>query len=900
MSKAWKYYKLLFAEDQDGNALGLDLAEIQFNIAGVNQAIGATVSASSTFSTLVASNAVDGNTSTRWASDFSGTWPQWFKIDFGGSPKNIDEIKIMVASATNRGPAAFMVTVSDDDITYYFCNEFEFQPAYTIGAFRAFTITTPNAHSPVGYKYGRLRVTALISDTLLELTEIGVYKSNERHSLAQTTTMSGGSPTNVYSGTDGLIRQTMFCNFSNPTDIIFTFDEAFRPDELWIWPHYTNSIRTPKDFTFALSNDLSTWTTVLTQSGLTTGWTADTVRKFTLTLPSIVVTSLSPNTGLVGGGTAVTITGSGFTGSTGVLFGASSATSVIVVNDTTITCDTPAHAAGAVTVTVQNPTGDGTLASGYTYTTGAATVTSVLPNTGPIAGGTSVTITGTNFSSATGATFDGNAATSFVVVNSTTITCHTPAGSVGAVDVVVQSPDGDGTLTHGFTYVSVEARVTQAPLLILDASEQPARVTQAPVLVLYQPLEGDRVTQAPLLVLYEPKPVPLPAPVVPETPLLESWTWLTTVKPGLDSKEQRFRLRDTPRYKQQINAIIQNEDDRRVIYNMLMRYLKTPFPYPLYQYNTYLTASATAGDTKLFCDTSRTDLRDGEQIALFDPELETTKFLQATTIDADGVNLASAVPADIPASWQICPVIPFRITPSVGITMRNIEGKLGLVMESVSPRVFQRPGAEPTLTTIDDVLIVPERPLANDDVPENFDNGGTWFDNSYGAVDILNEWTNPHAMGERTYSFDRHSDRMDYWRGICDELKGRQGVCLLPTFRDDLPLRDPMVLNSVSFTSNNTNFFNWFLDTNYRYVQIETANGIKYRRVNSVVPHYDANGDPDWITVTLASSTGNTAGDNVISSISYMNLCRLDADEIKLTHYALDTEIVIPFKAVDV
>src|SRR5215475_2910806 len=83
---------------------------------------------------------------------------------------------------------------------------------------------------------------------------------------------------------------------------------------------------------------------------------------------------------------------------------------------------------------------------------GPATVTSVTPNTGLAAGGTAVTIAGTNFTGATSATFGGTAATSFSVVNSTTITCTTPVHAVGAVAVVVVQPTGNGTLASGFTY----------------------------------------------------------------------------------------------------------------------------------------------------------------------------------------------------------------------------------------------------------------------------------------------------------------------------------------------------------------------------------------------------------------------------------------------------------------
>lgn len=81
-----------------------------------------------------------------------------------------------------------------------------------------------------------------------------------------------------------------------------------------------------------------------------------------------------------------------------------------------------------------------------------ATVTSITPATGPQAGGTAVTIKGTNFS--TGATVTiGVAATSVVVVNSTTITCVTGATTAGAKNVVVTDEGVAATLTNGYTYV---------------------------------------------------------------------------------------------------------------------------------------------------------------------------------------------------------------------------------------------------------------------------------------------------------------------------------------------------------------------------------------------------------------------------------------------------------------
>ena len=64
-----------------------------------------------------------------------------------------------------------------------------------------------------------------------------------------------------------------------------------------------------------------------------------------------------------------------------------------------------------------------------------------------------MTITGTNFAAGATATFGGAAATNVVVVNSTTITATTPAGSAGAVTVTVTVNGQIGNLTNGFSYV---------------------------------------------------------------------------------------------------------------------------------------------------------------------------------------------------------------------------------------------------------------------------------------------------------------------------------------------------------------------------------------------------------------------------------------------------------------
>jgi hypothetical protein len=87
------------------------------------------------------------------------------------------------------------------------------------------------------------------------------------------------------------------------------------------------------------------------------------------------------------------------------------------------------------------------------YVSGA-TLTSISPGSGTASGGAGVTLTGTGLTGATSVTFDGVAATSVNVINSTTITAVTPAHAAGAVNVVVITPGGAAQLVSGYTYLA--------------------------------------------------------------------------------------------------------------------------------------------------------------------------------------------------------------------------------------------------------------------------------------------------------------------------------------------------------------------------------------------------------------------------------------------------------------
>ncbi len=102
-------------------------------------------------------------------------------------------------------------------------------------------------------------------------------------------------------------------------------------------------------------------------------------------------------------------------------------------------------------------------------TPAAPTVTAVAPNSGPIAGGTAVTITGTGFTNSATVKFGATAASSVTFNSATQITAVSPAAT-GAVDVTVSTAGGTSATNAAdvFTYIAPSAYTSVAPVRLLD------------------------------------------------------------------------------------------------------------------------------------------------------------------------------------------------------------------------------------------------------------------------------------------------------------------------------------------------------------------------------------------------------------------------------------------------
>ncbi|MGE0707704.1 MAG: IPT/TIG domain-containing protein [Planctomycetota bacterium] len=174
-----------------------------------------------------------------------------------------------------------------------------------------------------------------------------------------------------------------------------------------------------------------------------------------------VVQSVDPASGPLVGGTKHTVRGSGFGSPATVTFGDATAEVLSVAADSIQVVLPASTSAKKVTVSVSAGGKTGALIDGFTYVDGTAPkVDSLAPNSGPTAGGSTITIVGSGFDPNATTTFGGVLAQR-LSVTPTQLVVSTPAHAAGAVEVRVQNPNGLATVAGTYTYS--DSVVTVAP-----------------------------------------------------------------------------------------------------------------------------------------------------------------------------------------------------------------------------------------------------------------------------------------------------------------------------------------------------------------------------------------------------------------------------------------------------
>ena len=254
------------------------------------------------------------------------------------------------------------------------------------------------------------------------------------------------------------------------------------------------------------------------------------------------VTGVSPAEGPLAGGTPVTITGNGFTGAEQVQFGGVPANPFTVSADgTSITTTSPGGAkAAAVDVRVSLPSGLTPAVQADKFIYLEPVITGLSVTSGPLTGGTPLTIFGAGLAGALQVQFGGIPAASFTVsADGSTITTVSPAGpKVETVDVQVSLPTGltAKTTVDQFSYY------TPAPVNALFVIDNQTGVPDDQVFVKFL---GAQIGDSTLTQTYgDNQPLDIGTDTADRSYSLTQMTTALADVPSLATPMPAFRLND--------------------------------------------------------------------------------------------------------------------------------------------------------------------------------------------------------------------------------------------------------------------------------------------------------------------------------------------------------------------
>jgi hypothetical protein len=195
------------------------------------------------------------------------------------------------------------------------------------------------------------------------------------------------------------------------------------------------------------------------------------------TLYTDSLTSLIPQSGSTTVNTNLTLLGKGFKADLMQVFiGAIQCSDVEVVNAAQLTCTIAPQAAGTYDVTIKkNGVTLNTIENAFIYISdfGAPfAVNSIFPQTGSTAGGTTITVNGSDFDGTVIFQVDGVNCQTTTIINSTTGTCVTPASTLGYKDFIAKKGAQTDSIDNAFRYTGAPILTSISPTSVTSTISQ--------------------------------------------------------------------------------------------------------------------------------------------------------------------------------------------------------------------------------------------------------------------------------------------------------------------------------------------------------------------------------------------------------------------------------------------
>lgn len=357
-----------------------------------------------------------------------------------------------------------------------------------------------------------------------------------------------------------------------------------------------------------------------------------------------------------------------------------------------------------------------------------------------------------------------------------------------------------------------------------------------------------------------------------DTPLIERWEWLTNVITSRNRKEQRIKLRESPRRQLEYSLLVKNNKERQLVENLLYAWQSRVFGLPIWTDQEFISVQLIAGTTVIPCSTFTRDyVVDGLVALLNETDYEIGTI---TEVGADYVRINTPLLKTWEAGTKVAPMRTARISDKQSF-VRHTDTILGMTVQ------FKLDEEDSTIPLVETVsyrsyAVLEVKPNWDEEITSEYMRDLTLIDYSTGRV--LGDDTS--GIGTITHKYHWMAGTRSEVYALKQFLFSRYGKLIpiwVPTFSHDLEVvttigsaSTEIVVINVTYTRNVAQ------GIQRRDIRIQLNNGtIFYRRILTSTE------DGVNERLILDTSLGILVEPTDIFSVSFMSLCRLEADSIE-------------------
>lgn len=357
-----------------------------------------------------------------------------------------------------------------------------------------------------------------------------------------------------------------------------------------------------------------------------------------------------------------------------------------------------------------------------------------------------------------------------------------------------------------------------------------------------------------------------------DTPIIERWEWLTNVITSKNKKEQRIKLRDKPRRQFEYNTLIQNNKERQLVENLLFSWQSRVFGLPVWTDQQLSTYNIQAGSLILNCDTFSRDFKDGGLFGIFDD----TNFEigTITKVNVDSLELESPLLYNWPIRTKIVPMRTARLSDKQPMTRHSDS----ITSMTVQFRLEEGDNRAPLVETIQyrNYSVLEVKPNWKEELSSEFLRDIKLLDYLTGKV-LSDDLSDTSTATHRYNWLATTRTEVNTLRAFLFARFGKLVPIWVPSFLTDMvPVEVIGAGSSLLVVEHTTYVRNIAQAVQRRDLRIKLYNGtIFYKRILSSAE------DGNKERLVLDTAFPDIIYPEQIEQISFLTLCRLDADSVE-------------------